>query len=61
MDVNHPILSQLTSNPRNRKVAGHRNAASVLLPSHAMLPGIAEPSGCPVWRDGLEAAAYGAS
>lgn len=58
MEVNR---LQLTSNPKNWKVAGHRNAASILLPYHAMLPWIAEPSGYPVWRDSLEARAYGTS
>lgn len=60
MDVNHPILPHLTSNPRNRKVAGHRNMTSVLLPSCDVPPQIAEPSGHPMWRDSLEARAYGA-
>lgn len=35
MDANHSILPQLTGEPRNRKVARHRNTASVVLPSWA--------------------------
>lgn len=58
MELNH---LQVTSNPKNWKVAGHSNTGSIHLPYHGMLPWIAEPSGHPVWRDSLEARAYGAS